>query len=128
MTEPDAARRILLVEDDDDIARLVEFRLKREGYAVERCADGRAALARIGAAPAVDLVVLDVMLPYADGFEVLCALRADAAWARTPTIMLTSMGREADVERGLKLGADDYLLKPFRPPELVARITRLLDG
>lgn len=125
----DAAQTcILLVEDDDDIARLVEFRLRREGHAVTRCADGRAAIEAIRAGAPADLAVLDVMLPYADGFEVLKALRAQPGWTAVPVIMLTSMGREADVERGLKLGANDYLLKPFRPPELVARIARLLGG
>lgn len=120
-------KRILLVEDDDDIARLVEFRLRREGHTVARCAEGRSALVAIETQPPADLVVLDVMLPFADGFEVLKALRGHPPWSRVPVIMLTSMDRESDVEAGLRLGADDYLMKPFRPPELVARIARLLD-
>ena len=73
-----------------------------------------------------DLVILDVKMPGLDGFEVLERLRGDARFAKTPILMLTSMGQEADVVRGFGLGADDYVLKPFSPVELAARVRRLL--
>ncbi len=81
---------------------------------------------RIDAGPAVDLVLLDVMLPYTDGFELLAQLRANPDWKDVPVIILTSRTREHDAVRALSLGADDYLTKPFSPPELVARIRRRL--
>ena len=73
-----------------------------------------------------DLLILDVKMPGLDGFEVLERLRKNHRFARTPVIMLTSMGQEADVVRGFRLGADDYILKPFSPTELSARVRRLL--
>lgn len=121
---------ILMVEDSEDIAFLVRFLLERNGYRVEHAEDGRQALARLtekedsGQVP--DLVLLDSMLPYHDGLEILTRLRAQPAWEQVPVIMLTAKSREEDIIRALELGADDYVTKPFQPDELLARLRRLL--
>ena len=118
-------RTILLAEDDDLVAAIVEHRLKREGFQIVRVADGvRALEAAEAERPA--LAILDVMLPGLDGFELLDRFRGNPALAHTPIMMLTSLGSEAQVERALRLGADDYVLKPFSPVEFVARVHRLL--
>lgn len=117
---------IFLFEDDLDIAGLIRFRLGREGYEVKHFPDGEKAMAAIGEGAPPDLVVTDVMMPFYDGFALVAAMRAQPAWARVPIIMLTSMGNEQNVLRGLRNGVDDYLTKPFRPAELVARIRKAL--
>jgi DNA-binding response OmpR family regulator len=119
-----AQQRLLIVEDDEHMAYLLGYLAEKERFAVERIADGRKARERIDAGPAVDLVLLDVMLPYTDGFELLEQLRANPAWKGVPVIILTSRTREHDAVRALSLGADDYLTKPFSPAELIARIRR----
>ena len=124
--ESSARQRLLIVEDDVHIAFLLGYLAEKEGFDIETIADGRAAAARIAAGPAADLVLLDVMLPYTDGFELLAQLRANPAWAGAPVIILTSRTREHDAVRALGLGADDYLNKPFSPAELIARIRRRL--
>ena len=115
--------RILLVEDDPGMARGLSYNLETEGYDVVVATDGEEGLkqARAGG---FDLVLLDVMLPKRSGFEVLKRMRADGN--ETPVILLTARGAEPDKVEGLKLGADDYVTKPFSLPELLARIgTRL---
>jgi DNA-binding response OmpR family regulator len=119
-----AQQRLLIVEDDEHMAYLLGYLAEKERFSVERIADGRKARERIDAGPAVDLVLLDVMLPYTDGFELLAQLRANPAWQGVPVIILTSRTREHDAVRALSLGADDYLTKPFSPAELIARIRR----
>ncbi len=119
-----APTRLLMVEDEEDIAFLVRFLLERNGIEVEHLPDGRQALARLQAPPP-DLVLLDVMLPYHDGLELVERLRAEPAWAQVPVLMLTAKARERDIVRALELGADDYVTKPFQPEELLARIRRL---
>ena len=106
------------------MAYLLGYLAEKESFAVESIADGRKAVERIDSGDAVDLVLLDVMLPYTDGFELLERLRGHDAWKRVPVIILTSRTREHDAVRALSLGADDYLTKPFSPAELVARIRR----
>jgi two-component system alkaline phosphatase synthesis response regulator PhoP len=117
--------RILVVEDDPDIAELVARYLDKAGYASERAASGREALAAITARPP-DLLVLDLMLPHVDGLEVCRVIRGNNAVAGLPIIMLTARADESDRIVGLELGADDYLAKPFSPNELVARVRALL--
>lgn len=124
--EHSARQRLLIVEDDVHISFLLGYLAEKEGFAVETVADGRAAAGRIASGPAADLVLLDVMLPYTDGFELLAQLRANPAWTGVPVIVLTSRTREHDAVRALGLGADDYLHKPFSPAELIARIRRRL--
>ena len=119
-----APQRLLIVEDDEHMSYLLGYLAEKERFVVERIADGRRAAERIDAGPAVDLVLLDVMLPYTDGFELLERLRANPAWQGVPVIILTSRTREHDAVRALGLGADDYLTKPFSPAELIARIRR----
>lgn len=123
---PPSQRTILVVEDDRDIAKLIQYCLAREGFAVRQAADGEQALQEFELAQLPDLVIMDVMLPYRSGYELLANLRRRPAWSEVPVIMLTSRGREEDVVQGLDLGASDYLVKPFRPSELTARIRKLL--
>jgi DNA-binding response OmpR family regulator len=117
--------RILVVEDERDIAELVVHYLRREGYLAERVGDGRTALARIDKS-IPDLVVLDLMLPGMDGLEVCRRVRRNDRTMTIPIIMLTAKGEETDKIVGLEMGADDYLTKPFSPKELVARVKALL--
>lgn len=124
--ESSAQQRLLIVEDDPHMAYLLGYLAEKERFTVEKIADGRQALARIEAGPPADLVLLDLMLPYTDGFELLEKLRGDAEWKQVPVIILTSRTREHDAVRALSLGADDYLNKPFSPAELIARIRRRL--
>jgi two-component system alkaline phosphatase synthesis response regulator PhoP len=115
--------RILIVEDDPDIALGLRLDLREEGYEVEVVHDGEEA-SRVGRLPGWDLIVLDVMLPNRDGFDVCRDLRR--AKVRTPILMLTAKVQEAEKVMGLDLGADDYVTKPFSPRELRARIRALL--
>jgi DNA-binding response OmpR family regulator len=119
-----AMARILVVEDDQDIAELVARYLNKAGYTTEILASGRDALRAI-ASNAPDLLVLDLMLPQVDGLEICRAVRAAKATAAIPIIMLTARGEESDRIVGLEIGADDYLSKPFSPGELVARVRAL---
>jgi DNA-binding response OmpR family regulator len=118
----DASRRVLVVEDDPVINQAVSDRLEAEGYAVVRAWDGPGAVAAYGE-HAPDLVVLDLMLPGFDGYEVCRRIQADRP---VPVLMLTARAEESDVLVGLGVGADDYLTKPFRMRELVARVGALL--
>ena len=117
--------RVLVVEDDPDIAQLVAHYLGKAGFAAETVAGGREAIAAITARPP-DLLVLDLMLPQVDGLEICRITRSNEATAAIPIIMLTARGEESDRIVGLELGADDYLAKPFSPNELVARVRALL--
>ena len=112
-------KRVLLVEDEPGLVLTLTDRLSREGYAVETCADGESGLARAAAEP-FDLVLLDVMLPRMNGLDVLRELRQRRV--EVPVIMLTARGQVVDKVVGLKLGADDYVTKPFEMVELLARV------
>jgi DNA-binding response OmpR family regulator len=116
---------ILIVEDDRDIAELVRHYLARAGHTADAVAAGAEALTRVRRRRP-DLLVLDLMLPGLHGLEVCRAIRADAATADLPIIMVTARAEEADRIAGLDLGADDYVTKPFSPKELVARVAALL--
>ena len=117
---------ILVVDDEPDAIELIEFNLKNAGYQVKAAGDGAEALARARSVlPA--LIVLDVMLPEIDGFEICKLLRRDKTTSRIPIIMLTAKAAEIDRVLGLELGADDYLTKPFSPRELVLRVKKLLN-
>jgi two-component system phosphate regulon response regulator PhoB len=116
---------VLLVEDDAALAELVAFHLERDGYAVERTADGDEALV-LAAERAPDLVLLDWMIEGTSGIEVCRRLRRRTETANVPIIMLTARGEEEDRVRGLATGADDYVTKPFSPRELVARVAAVL--
>ena len=116
-------KRILVVEDEPHIAFALETDLRQEGHAVKVATDGEQAL-RLAAGESFDLIVLDIMLPGRDGFEVCRDLRRHDT--RTPVLMLTARTQEAEKVMGLELGADDYLTKPFSPRELRARVKALL--
>ncbi|WP_120997388.1 response regulator [Stutzerimonas urumqiensis] len=118
--------RILMVEDEEDIAFLIRFMLERQGFGVEHAADGRQALDYITTGAVPNLVLMDIMLPYHDGLELVERLRAQPGWDSVPVLMLTAKAREVDIVRALELGADDYVTKPFQPEELLARIRRLI--
>ena len=116
--------RILVVEDDPDIAELVEHHLSRAGFSTSVVGTGTDALAQIRQRP--DLVVLDLMLPGLSGFEICRMMRSDPKTAAVPIIMLTARAEEEARVQGLELGADDYVTKPFSPRELVARLRAVL--
>ena len=119
------SKRILIVDDEPNIVLSLEFLMQREGYQVATAADGEAALEAL-AAQAPDLVILDVMLPKMNGFEVCRRIRADPRWKGVRILMLTARGRETEVSKGLGLGADLYVTKPFSTKELVAQVKGLL--
>ena len=119
------AGRVLVVEDEPDIRELLAFHLEREGFLVTRASTGGEGLRQARATPP-DLVILDLMLPEMDGLEVCRRLRADAGTAALPVIMLTAKGDEVDRVVGLEIGADDYIVKPFSPKELLARVRAVL--
>jgi DNA-binding response OmpR family regulator len=118
---------VLVVDDDPDVCDLVAYKLEQAGFVVRRASDGDAAL-RAVAAERPDLVLLDIMMPGVPGLEVLRRWRADSATAALPVIMLTAKAQGNDVERGVELGADDYVVKPFSPRELARRVTALLGS
>ena len=118
-------QRILVVDDEPDITALVAYHLARAGYRVSTAATGTEALRAVREEQPA-LVVLDLMLPELSGFQVLERLRGDRASSEIPVLMLTARREEADRVEGLSLGADDYLVKPFSPQELVLRVRNIL--
>jgi DNA-binding response OmpR family regulator len=120
------SKRVLIVDDEPSIVISLEFLLKRAGLEVLVARDGEAGLALIREQHP-DLVVLDVMMPKLDGFAVLEAVRGDPQTSATPVLMLTAKGREAEQKKGLSLGADAYMAKPFSTHELVAKVEELLS-
>jgi two-component system alkaline phosphatase synthesis response regulator PhoP/two-component system response regulator VicR len=121
------AKKILAVDDEKAIVRLVQVNLEREGYQVVTAYDGREALEKV-ASERPDLVVLDVMMPYMDGFEVLQQMKKDPETRDIPVIMLTAKAQDADVFRGWQSGVDCYLTKPFNPMELKAFVKRVFKS
>ena len=118
--------KILLVEDDRVTASLIQHRLKKEGFEVVHFANGTDAFETLKQERQLALAILDVKVPGMDGFELLQRFREIPHLTQVPVIMLTSMGQEGDIVRGLELGAEDYVLKPFSPVELMARVHRVL--
>ena len=119
------ANKILVVDDEPNIVLSFEFLMKQAGFQVRTASDGEAGLAAI-AAEQPDLVLLDVMMPRKNGYEVCQAIRANPDWKAIRIIMLTAKGREVEREKGLALGADDYITKPFSTQEVVERVRELL--
>jgi two-component system phosphate regulon response regulator PhoB len=117
--------RVLIVEDEEALTLLLRYNLEAAGYEVDTCARGDDAELKLKETTP-DLVVLDWMLPGTSGIEVCRRLRANAKTAKMPIIMLTARGEESDRVRGLEVGADDYIVKPFSVPELLARVAGLL--
>jgi two-component system phosphate regulon response regulator PhoB len=118
-------KRILVVEDEADMAELVAMRLRREGYLVEVAPDGLRALETIRAATP-DLAIVDIMLPVLSGTDLVTEMRQDPRTSAVPIIMMTAKGEETDIVVGLRLGADDYVTKPFSMSVLVARVAAVL--
>jgi DNA-binding response OmpR family regulator len=119
---------ILVADDEPNIVLSLEFILRQAGYRVRVATDGDAALAAIGA-EAPDLLVLDAMMPKRNGFDVCGTIRANPAWGNIRILMLTAKGSDAERDKGLALGADAYLTKPFSNREVVERVRQLLaDG
>ena len=120
-------KKILVVDDEKHIVRLVQANLDRAGYTVVTAYDGKEALEKV-AEENPDLVVLDVMMPYMDGFEVLQNLRRNPTTRDIPVIMLTAKAQDADVFKGWQSGVDCYLTKPFNPMELLSFVKRIFDS
>ncbi|MEO6697942.1 MAG: response regulator [Paraperlucidibaca sp.] len=118
-------RTILLIEDDELIAGLVRLLVERLGHEFIWAPDGEAGKHMLQSGSA-DIVILDILLPYLDGFAVLKALRGDEKTAKLPVLVLTGKTSEADIARVVEAGADDFLAKPFQPNELSHRLTRIL--
>lgn len=124
--QTERAATAFVVEDDAMIASILHFVLDREGFRVRHAVDGRIAQQMVATMEVPSVVLLDVMLPYVDGFQLIATIRAQAGWEKTPVLMLTSKGAERDIARALDAGADDYMVKPFQLEELRARLRRLL--
>jgi DNA-binding response OmpR family regulator len=123
-SSPPTRPAALVVEDDDNIAYLLQFMLERENFRVDLQREGRSAMEYVQTQPPVDIVLLDVMLPFVDGFQLVELIRATPAWQAVPVLMLTAKTREQDAVRALDSGASDYIHKPFAPNELMARVRR----
>lgn len=119
-------KRILIVDDEPNIVVSLEFLMKREGFEVAVAGDGEAALRSVEE-KAPDLVLLDIMLPKKNGFEVCQTIRANPAWQAVKIVMLTAKGRDTEVAKGTALGADAYMTKPFSTKDLIAQVRQMLD-
>jgi DNA-binding response OmpR family regulator len=124
---PNAGGRILVVDDEPHIRRVLEAMLGKEGFDVHSASDGAEGLRAI-AAGGVDLVILDLLMPDIHGLEVLAKIRTDPERGSTPVIILTAKGQDTDREAALTGGADDFMTKPFSPKKLVARIREILGA
>lgn len=119
------SKTLLIVDDEPNIVISLEFLLKREGFQVAVAGDGEEALRMVGEIKP-DLVLLDIMLPLKNGFEVCQEIRAHPDWQSIKILMLTAKGRDTEVQKGMALGADAYLTKPFATKDLVAKVKELL--
>lgn len=126
LTQGPAAARILLIEDDPDMNALINFMLEHNRFEVQRFNNGKLARDWILSQPAPDLISLDIMLPQIDGLELIATIRRQPGWEKVPIVMLTSKSDELTVQRALKLGANEFLVKPFQPEDYLARVKRLL--
>jgi DNA-binding response OmpR family regulator len=120
-------RKVLVIDDEPYIGRIIQLKLENGPYHVQLCQDGRSALELLRSEAEIDLILLDIMMPFMNGFEVLGELRRLPHRSATPVIMLTAKGQEADREHAAKLGARDFLTKPFSPKKLRARIDELFE-
>ncbi|MCS6296227.1 MAG: response regulator [Nitrospira sp.] len=127
MESPDNPKlRVLMVEDEEDTASLLKFLLERANYQVVHAKDGRQAQELITTISPPDIVLLDVMLPFLSGLQVLTLIRKREGWKKVPIVMLTADGSEHDIKRALESGANDYMIKPFNPRELTSRLKRFV--
>jgi DNA-binding response OmpR family regulator len=121
------AKSVLIVDDESYIVTSLSFVMKNAGFEIASASDGEEALQKV-AALVPDLLILDVMMPKLDGFEVCKRIRANPAWNGVRIIMLTAKGRDSEREKGLELGADDYLTKPFSTRDILQRAQEILGG
>ena len=124
---PGPLPRILVVEDNAHAAYLLRVLLERAGFEVTVSPDGHDALARLKSMAPADLVILDLMLPYVSGYQVLIEARKDPGWQHVPIIVVTARTLEMDAVRALEGGANDFVRKPFQPDELIARVRRAIE-
>lgn len=117
---------LLMAEDEEDTASLLRFLLERSGYQVVHAPDGKQAQQLIDTMPTPSLVLLDIMLPHMSGLQLLPYIRKKPEWKQVPIIMLTADSSEHDIQQALASGANDYMVKPFNPRELSARLSRFL--
>ena len=117
---------LLMAEDEEDTASLIRFLLERSGYHVIHAPDGHQAQQLIDTMAPPSLVLLDIMLPHVSGLQLLPHIRSKTEWQRVPIIMLTADSSEHDIQQALAAGANDYMVKPFNPRELTARLSRFL--
>jgi DNA-binding response OmpR family regulator len=122
-----AARHILVADDEPHIGRIIQLKLERGPYRVTLVPDGRQAMELLRSEEPIDLVLLDIMMPYVSGLDVLQETRQLPHRLTTPVIMLTAKGHDADRHRAIELGAADFLTKPFSPNKLLARIDELFE-
>lgn len=121
------SHRILVVDDEPNIVLSLEFLMKQAGYDVQTAADGEEALEVVREQPP-SLILLDINMPKLNGYEVCEAVRANPDWKNTRIVMLTAKGRDIEREKGLAVGADDYVTKPFATQDVVAKVREILDG
>jgi DNA-binding response OmpR family regulator len=130
MNSPDDSlaltHRVLVVEDNEHTAHLLEFMLQRAGYDVLTALNGRDAQEILDNEEPVDIILLDLMLPYVSGFELIAIARDNPEWCYVPILVVSGKVLEQDIVKALDLGANDYVTKPFRPQELLARVRRLV--
>jgi two-component system alkaline phosphatase synthesis response regulator PhoP len=126
--DPRAPRRVLVADDEPHIGRIIQMKLEQGPYEVTLVADGRAALDELQGPEPIDVVLLDIMMPYASGLEVLAEARRLPHRRETPIIILTAKGQDADRRQALELGATDFFTKPFSPKKLLARVDELFGG
>lgn len=120
------SKKILIIEDDRVVSKMLEHILKRRGYEVEVCNDGNAALDILRDIEPSDLILLDIVLPHVDGFELLNKIRQENGWQEVPVIMVTANTQEISIVRAFEVGANDYIKKPIQIEELIVRVNRLL--
>lgn len=118
--------RILVVEDNEHVSYMLEFLLRRAGYDVIAATNGRDAQTAIENLSPVDVVLLDLMLPYVSGYQLIEEIRSNHEWQNVPIVVLSAKVLEEDIVQALDLGANDYVAKPFRPEELLARLRRIV--
>ena len=121
-----STHRALVVEDNEHVLYMLEFILRRAGYDVIPVNNGRDAQTTIENLPPVDVIVLDLMLPYVSGFQLITDVRDDPEWQHVPIVIVSGKVLEDDIVKALDLGANDYVTKPFRPEELLARLRRVV--
>ena len=122
--QDDVTHRALIVEDNEHVAYMLDFLLSRAGYHAVVAPNGRDAQSAIAEIAPVDIIVLDLMLPYVSGYQLISEVRADPVWQHVPIVVLSGKVLEDDIVKALDLGANDYVTKPFRPEELLARLRR----